>query len=69
MPELARGPLARRLSVLKSVAVDCARRIFEHFDDKTVLCVGAGKMATLVLQSFANLHPRRLIICNLQGSM
>src|SRR5439155_12835389 len=43
-----------RLSV-GSVAVDCAARVFEHYRDKTVLCVGAGKMATLVLQAFSAL--------------
>jgi glutamyl-tRNA reductase len=52
-----------RLSVA-SVAVDYAKGIFDHFDDKTVLCIGAGKMAALVLQSFANLRPGRLLICN-----
>jgi glutamyl-tRNA reductase len=57
-------PIAEgRLSVA-SVAVDYARRIFERFDDKTVLCVGAGKMASLVLQSLAGLSPRRLLVCN-----
>jgi glutamyl-tRNA reductase len=52
-----------RLSV-GSVAVDCAGRIFDHYHDKTVLCVGAGKMAALVLQSFHALKPGRLLICN-----
>jgi glutamyl-tRNA reductase len=52
-----------RLSVA-SVAVDYARRIFEHFADKTVLCVGAGKMASLVLQNFVGLSPWRLLVCN-----
>ena len=52
-----------RLSVA-SVAVDYAKGIFDHFHDKTVLCVGAGKMASLVLQSFAALKPGRLLICN-----
>jgi len=52
-----------RLSV-GSVAVDCAGRIFDHYNDKTVLCVGAGKMATLVLQSFHALKPGRLLVCN-----
>src|SRR5687768_9639143 len=52
-----------RLSV-GSVAVDCAGRIFDHYHDKTVLCVGAGKMATLVLQSFHALKPGRLLVCN-----
>ncbi len=52
-----------RLSVA-SVAVDYARRIFDHFGDKTVLSIGAGKMAHLVLQSFAQLKPGKLLVCN-----
>ena len=52
-----------RLSVA-SVAVDYAKRIFEGFSDKTVLCVGAGKMVGLVLQSLAALSPRRILVCN-----
>jgi glutamyl-tRNA reductase len=52
-----------RLSVA-SAAVDYARRIFETFTDKTVLCVGAGKMTTLTLQSFVGLSPKRLLVCN-----
>jgi glutamyl-tRNA reductase len=52
-----------RLSVA-SVAVDYARRIFDHFNDKTILTIGAGKMATLVLRHFAGLTPGRLLLCN-----
>jgi glutamyl-tRNA reductase len=52
-----------RLSVA-SVAVDYARQIFEHFGDKTVLCIGAGKTTTLVLQHFTALSPGRLLVCN-----
>ena len=52
-----------RLSVA-SVAVDYARRIFDHFDDKVVLSIGAGKMARLMLRHFADLKPKRLLICN-----
>jgi glutamyl-tRNA reductase len=52
-----------RLSVA-SVAVDYARRIFDHFDDKTVLCIGAGKMAGLALRGFEGLSPHRLLVCN-----
>ncbi|HYO09736.1 MAG TPA: glutamyl-tRNA reductase [Tepidisphaeraceae bacterium] len=47
-----------------SVAVECAGHIFDHYHDKTVLCVGAGKMAALVLQSFGALRPRHLLVCN-----
>jgi glutamyl-tRNA reductase len=52
-----------RVSVA-SVAVDYARRIFDRFEDKTVLSIGAGKMAALVLRSFAALRPGRLLVCN-----
>lgn len=52
-----------RLSVA-SVAVDYARQIFDHFDDKTVLSIGAGEMAQLAIQHFHNLHPGRLLVCN-----
>jgi glutamyl-tRNA reductase len=52
-----------RLSIA-SVAVDYAKRIFETFTDKTVLCIGAGKMTTLALQSFAALNPRKMLVCN-----
>jgi glutamyl-tRNA reductase len=52
-----------RLSVA-SVAVDYAKGIFDHFQDKTVLCIGAGKMAALVLQNFAALKPGQLLVCN-----
>lgn len=52
-----------RLSIA-SVAVDYARNIFDHFKDKTILSIGAGKMASLVLQSFQALHPGKLLVCN-----
>jgi glutamyl-tRNA reductase len=52
-----------RLSVA-SIAVDHAGRIFDHFNDKTVLCIGAGKMTQLVVRGFAALKPRRLLCCN-----
>jgi len=47
-----------------SVAVDLAASVFDRFDDKTVLCVGAGKMATLMLRHLAELKPRKLLITN-----
>lgn len=52
-----------RLSVA-SVAVEYAGRIFETFSDKTVLCIGAGKMASLVLEHLVALSPGRLLLCN-----
>jgi glutamyl-tRNA reductase len=52
-----------RLSVV-SIAVNYARGIFDHFDDKTVLCIGAGKMSTLVIRHFTELGPGKLLVCN-----
>lgn len=56
---LAQGNLS-----VSGLAVATARRIFDHFNDKTVLCIGAGKMAILALRGFAALKPRQLIVCN-----
>ncbi|HWB54580.1 MAG TPA: glutamyl-tRNA reductase [Tepidisphaeraceae bacterium] len=52
-----------RLSIA-SAAVDYAKSIFDHFQDKTVLSIGAGKMARLAISHFNALHPRSLLICN-----
>lgn len=52
-----------RVSVA-SVAVDYARKIFDHFNDKTVLSIGAGEIAQLVLQHFTKLAPGKLLVCN-----
>ncbi len=57
-------PIAEGRISVASVAVDCAKTIFDHFTDKTVLTIGAGKMAALVLQGFAQLNPKRLLIAN-----
>jgi glutamyl-tRNA reductase len=61
---LRETPLAEGRLSIASVAVDYAGRIFDHFDDKTVLCIGAGKMAQLVLRSFSGLSPKKLLVCN-----
>ncbi|HET6251120.1 MAG TPA: glutamyl-tRNA reductase [Tepidisphaeraceae bacterium] len=52
-----------RLSVA-SVAVDYAKSIFDHFGDKTILSIGAGKMSQLVLRHFVQLSPGELLVCN-----
>jgi glutamyl-tRNA reductase len=57
--ELSSGHLS-----VASVAVDLAASVFDRFDDKTVLCVGAGKMATLMLKHLAELKPRQLLLTN-----
>jgi glutamyl-tRNA reductase len=54
---------AGRLSVA-SVAVDLVQTVFDRFDDKTVLCVGAGEMAGLMLNHFKALAPRQILLTN-----
>lgn len=57
------GIASGRLSV-GSTAVDLARQIFSHFDDKHVLMVGAGKMGELTLTHLLSTKPRRLWVTN-----
>jgi glutamyl-tRNA reductase len=52
-----------RLSVA-TVAVDLARNVFDTFADKTVLVIGAGKMADLTLQHLSGLRPGRVLVVN-----
>jgi glutamyl-tRNA reductase len=52
-----------RISIA-SAAVDFARRIFERFDTKTVLCIGAGEIAELTLRHLVALKPGRLWLVN-----
>ncbi|MEX1088055.1 MAG: glutamyl-tRNA reductase [Phycisphaeraceae bacterium] len=47
-----------------SVACDFARQIFQRFDDKTVLAIGAGEMAKLTLRHLAKLRPGKLWLTN-----
>lgn len=52
-----------RVSV-SSAAVDYVRQVFEHFDDKTILVIGAGKMGELTLKHLRSLRPRRILVTN-----
>jgi glutamyl-tRNA reductase len=61
---LTQTALAEGHMSVASVAVDCARRIFDHFGDKTILSIGAGKMAGLMLGGLAQLSPGKLLVCN-----
>jgi glutamyl-tRNA reductase len=47
-----------------SIGVDLLRGVFDRFDDKTVLLIGAGKMAGLMLRHMAALQPGRMIVTN-----
>jgi glutamyl-tRNA reductase len=49
---------------VSSAAVEYVRQVFEHFDDKTVLVIGAGKMGELTLKHLRELKPRRIWVTN-----
>jgi glutamyl-tRNA reductase len=49
---------------VSSVAVDFVRQVFDHFGDKTVLVIGAGKMGQLTLKHLRGLEPRRILVTN-----
>src|SRR5262245_1762207 len=49
---------------VSSVAVDLARRIFDRFDDKTVMLIGAGKMGDLVARQLQTNGIQSLMITN-----
>jgi glutamyl-tRNA reductase len=57
-------PLSEGRASVASVAVEYARQIFDRFDDKTVLCIGAGKMTGLTLRHFAALRPKAVLLAN-----
>ncbi len=52
-----------RVSV-SSVAVDFVRQVFDRFDDKTVLVIGAGKMGELTLKHLKELKPQQILVTN-----
>jgi glutamyl-tRNA reductase len=56
---IARG----RVSV-SSAAVDYVRQVFERFDDKLILVIGAGKMGELTLKHLRGLKPYRILVAN-----
>ena len=49
---------------VSSAAVDYVREAFDHFGDKTVLVIGAGKMGELTLKHLAALKPGRILVTN-----
>jgi glutamyl-tRNA reductase len=57
------GISAGRVSV-GSIAVEFARQIFSHFNDKVVLMVGAGKMGELTLRHLLQMQPKRVLVTN-----
>jgi len=49
---------------VSSVAVDYVRQVFDHFGDKTILVIGAGKMGRLTLKHLQELKPKRILVTN-----
>lgn len=52
-----------RLSIA-SLAVDHVKGVFDTFSDKTVLVIGAGKMAELTLTHLQSLRPKAIVLVN-----
>jgi glutamyl-tRNA reductase len=46
------------------VAVDYVKQVFDTFHDKTVLILGAGKMARLTLKHLQALQPKQILVTN-----
>jgi glutamyl-tRNA reductase len=49
---------------VSSAAVDYVREVFDHFGDKTILVIGAGKMGEMTLRHLRDLRPRRIWVTN-----
>jgi glutamyl-tRNA reductase len=56
--------IARGHASVPSAAVDYVREVFERFDDKAVLVIGAGKMGGLTLRHLRGLGPGRIWVTN-----
>jgi glutamyl-tRNA reductase len=52
-----------RISIA-SAAVEFIRGVFDSFEDKSLLVIGAGKMAELTLTHLRGLNCRSLVVCN-----
>ena len=53
-----------RVSIPSVAIADFASRVFERFDDKRVLVIGAGKMAQETLRYLTDVGARHLVILN-----
>jgi glutamyl-tRNA reductase len=56
--------IARGHVSVSSAAVDYVRQVFDRFDDKRILVIGAGKMGELTLRHLRDLRPRRILVTN-----
>jgi glutamyl-tRNA reductase len=56
--------IASRAVSVSSVAVELAKRIFDRFDDKTVMLIGAGKMGDLMARYLQRSGVHSLMVTN-----
>src|SRR5262249_9375109 len=49
---------------VSSAAIEYVREVFDHFGDKAVLVIGAGKMGELTLRHLRRLRPARMLGTN-----
>ncbi len=56
--------IASRAVSVSSVAVDLAKRIFDSFDNKTVMLIGAGKMGDLMARQLQRNGVKSLMVTN-----
>src|SRR2546430_12546125 len=56
--------IARGHVSVSSAAVDYVRQVFDHFGDKTILVIGAGKMGELTLRHLRQLRPFAIWVIN-----
>jgi glutamyl-tRNA reductase len=56
--------IASRAVSVSSVAVELAKRIFDRFDDKTVMLIGAGKMGDLMARHLQRGGVQSLMVTN-----
>jgi glutamyl-tRNA reductase len=49
---------------VSGAAVEFVKEVFEHFGDKTVVVIGAGKMGELTLRHLRSLNPKRILVTN-----
>jgi glutamyl-tRNA reductase len=56
--------IASRAVSVASVAVDLAKRIFDRFDDKTVMLIGAGRMGDLMARHLQSNGVQSLMVTN-----
>jgi glutamyl-tRNA reductase len=56
--------IARGHVSVSSAAVDYVRQVFDRFDDKTILVIGAGKMGELTLRHLKGLQPHCILVTN-----